>query len=55
MLINYFDNSSMLTTYQKKKKKKEKKKEKKSHNINDILSSKFPDKCKKGFPRNFRR
>ena len=24
MLINYFDNSSMLTTYQKKKKKKEK-------------------------------
>ena len=56
MLINYFDNSSMLTTYQKKKKKKKKKKkEKKSHYRKDLLSSKFPDKCKKGFPRNFRR
>ena len=51
MLINYFDNSSMLTTYQKKKKKNEKK----SHYRKDLLSSKFPDKCKKGFPRNFRR
>ena len=38
MLINYFDNYSMLSIYQKK-----------SHDRKDLLSSKSSDKCKKGF------
>ena len=45
MLINYFDNSSMLSIYQKKILK--------SHDGKDLLSSKFSDKCKKGFPAKF--
>ena len=45
-LSNYFGNSSMLRRYQKKLK---------SHDRKDLLSSKFSNKCKKGFPRNFRR
>ena len=36
----------MLRTYQKKFK---------SHDRKDLLSSEFSDKCKKVFPRNFRR
>ena len=30
-------------------------KKKKSHDRKDLLSSKLPDECKKGFPQNFRR
>ena len=41
MLIYYFSYSSILRIYQQKKKLK-------SHNIIELLRSKFLDKCKKG-------
>ena len=44
--INYFGNYLMLRIYKKKLK---------SHDRRGLLSKKFSDKCKKGFPRNFRR
>ena len=50
ILSNYFGNTLMLRRYQKKKKKKIK-----SHDKKDLLSSKFSNKCKKGFLRNIRR
>ena len=42
MLINYFGNSSMLSIYQTFFEKK--------HDRKDLLSSKFSEKFKKGFP-----
>ena len=43
MLINYFDNSSMFKHLSKYFQE--------SHDRNDLLSSKFSDKCKKRFRR----
>ena len=47
MLINDFVNSSVLSVNHKTFLK--------THNRKDLLSSKLSGKCKKGFPRNFRR